>query len=336
MRVLLSLLLGSSFFQVGTNAEELSVGAYYYPWYDSDGRHWEQGYEGVSEGKKPAAGEYSSRSAEVVRQHLSWSENLGIDHWICSWWGPNSWEDVTVRDYVLPILDSSETSLKFCMLYESAGLLGMNAEEGIELSSRSIQTRFAEHFAYLAQTYFSHDRYVRVNGKPVVYLYLSRCFTGEYSDALQLVREVVARYNFELYLVGDEVYWGEPDATRIATLDAITAYNMHGPAEFADLEDWTPFVKRSEEVYERYRNVAKRFGVHFVPGILPGFDSRESGGDHYAIPRTIFPAYREMARRQLDSDLNTVVITSFNEWHEGTQLEPFEGDTVEPVFSDGE
>ncbi|MEM1443846.1 MAG: glycoside hydrolase family 99-like domain-containing protein [Verrucomicrobiota bacterium] len=332
MRIFLSLLLGSSVLAASMEAEELSVGAYYYPWYDSDGRHWNQGYEGASAGQKPAAGEYSSRSKEVVRSHVKWTEELGIDHWICSWWGPNSWEDVTMRDYVVPTIENLEADLKFCLLYESAGLLGMNEGEEIELDSRSVQTRFAEHFAYLAQTYFAHEQYLKIDGKPVVYLYLSRCFSGNYAGALQLVREVVARYDFEIYLVGDEVYWGEPDEARIATMDAITSYNMHGPPEFAALQDWAPFLERSEEVYDSYRRTAKRLGVGFVPGVMPGFDSRDSGGNHYPIPRTIFPQFRELAIRQLDPRLKTIVITSFNEWHEGTQLEPFEGESVERVF----
>ncbi|MEM9017058.1 MAG: glycoside hydrolase family 99-like domain-containing protein [Verrucomicrobiota bacterium] len=336
MRFLLLLLVFALRVGSGAQAEELSVGAYYYPWYHSDGRHWEQGYEGVGEGKRPAAGEYSSRSPEIVRQHLDWSRALGIDHWICSWWGPGSWEDETIRDYLLPAAEKAESDWKFCLLYEAGGLLGLHPEKGISFDSRSAQRRFAEHFAYLARNYFSHDRHLKIGGKPVVYLYLSRCFSGDYAEALRLAREVVSRYGFELYLVGDEVYWGEPDEARIATLDAITSYNMHGPMEFADSDDWSLFLQKSEEVYERYRKLAERLGIGFVPGIMPGFDSRDSGGGHYPIPRTVFSGFRELAKRQLDPKLKTIAITSFNEWHEGTQLEPREGEMIERVFAGSE
>ena len=53
MRALLAFLLGIGL--TGSAGESsLSVGAYYYPWYHDDGRHWSQGYEGVSKDLKPA------------------------------------------------------------------------------------------------------------------------------------------------------------------------------------------------------------------------------------------------------------------------------------------
>ena len=315
--------------------DDTTVSAYYYPWYDAEGRHWELGYEGKKEGRGPVAGEYDSRSPELIRKHLELSRGFGIDNWVCSWWGPDSWEDITLRQHVLPSLAAAEKRGEepptFCVFYEAAGLLGLDPAAGIAFDSAK-SNLFASHFRFLADHYFPHPAYRRIDGKPVVYLYLSRTFSGDYPRALAAVRAIGLARGFELFLVGDEVYWGEPDPERIRLYDAVTPYNMHGPTGYAGLTDWAPFLADCDAVYTRWREVATALGVGFIPGVMPGFDSR--GVDptaHYVIPRQLrpgagplstFEAMSEMAKKHLDPSLREVTITSFNEWHEGTQIEP--------------
>ncbi|MDF1741770.1 MAG: glycoside hydrolase family 99-like domain-containing protein [Verrucomicrobiales bacterium] len=312
--------------------EDLSLGAYYYPWYHSDGRHWEDGYNGLSQGLKPALGEYSSRSAKTLVNHIEWSKQLGIDHWICSWWGRGSWEDETLRHHVGPALESSAPAApKLCLFYESPGTLSFDPDKGINFDLPQNTRQLVEDFDYLARHYFNQPNYLKINGRPVLYLYLSRTFTGDYENAIALARTAAQAQGFNPFLIGDEVFWGAPDTHRISCFDAITAYNMHGPAHFAELSDWNIFLEETEAVYANYREIAKSLKVGFIPGVLPGFDARDASGDYYVIPRSLSPqsapgstlkAFLDLARRQTDPDLKTIVITSFNEWHEGTQIEP--------------
>lgn len=307
------------------------VSAYYYPWYGADGRHWDLGYAGRDTGQGPALGRYDSRAEETIRRHIAWSAEFGIDNWIASWWGPGSWEDETLLRHVLPALGkmaaAGQPAPTLCLLYESEGLLGLDPERGIEFNEEKIRA-FSDHFRHLAEHYFAHPSYQRVGGRPVVYLYLSRTYTGDFARALATARAVAEARGFRVYLIGDEIYWGEPDARRIGYLDAITAYNLHGPTEWAGLEDWTGFVEACGAVHVRYRDVATPLGTAIVPGLIPGFDT---GGRHYTIPRVLKPgagpdslleAMAAMAARHIDERLGHVAITSFNEWHEGTQVEP--------------
>lgn len=329
-KVLLAL-SASVLFGVQAHSEDVSVGAYYYPWYDSDGRHWDSGYDGKLANLKPSLGEYSSRDPKVISQHLNWSNDLGIDHLICSWWGPQSWEDETLLRHVLPVIEDQEEAPQFCLLYETAGILGLDPDVGIDFDLRGNSRKLGEHIHYLARNYFSHPSYLKVDGKPVIYLYLSRTFTGDYAEGLENARTVAESLGFELFFVGDEVYWGAPDKERIVQFDAITSYNMHGPEAFSHLTDWNEFLSETESIYQQYREVARELKVGFIPGVLPGFDSRGASGDHYPIPRSLnqdlpgnstLKAFLDLAGRQLDPKLKTIAITSFNEWHEGTQLEP--------------
>jgi hypothetical protein len=80
-------------------------------------------------------------------------------------------------------------------------------------------------------------------------------------------------------------------------------------------------------------------GVKFFPSCAPGFNDRairRRCEDHPVLPRRIekdgdpaslFRAtFVDTALRNLDPELPLTVITSFNEWHEDTQLEPTRGD----------
>lgn len=310
-------------------ADEVHLSAYYYPWYDSDGRHWREGYQGEGSDAAPAAGEYSSRDPKVIAEQLRLSRESGIRTWIASWWGQGSWEDHTLLDHVLPVLESQDTSdpLTLCLLIETAGLFRMDPDKGIEFDHDAAGT-LAGQFRHIADRYFGSNIYRRIDDRPVVYFYLSRTFSGDYVGALARARAVAEAKGFKVYLVGDEVYWGDPDPERIACFDAITSYNMHGPTPYAGSTDWTGFVSDCGEVYAKYREVAAGLKVHFIPGILPGFDTR---GRHYTIPRELFPgagpgstlaAFVAMARDHLDPALPAIDLTSFNEWHEGTQIEP--------------
>lgn len=325
-------LLGLGIFEVPIRSEEpasIHVSAYYYPWYGSDGRHWREGYDGIDRDDGPELGLYDSNSAEVIRQHLEWSREFGIDNWIVSWWGTDSREDDTLRESILPEMTDETT---FCLLYETQGILGLDPERGIEFGEKEI-AQFAQDFRYFARNYFSHPNYYRIEGRPVVYLYLSRTFSGDYHQALARARAVCEAQGFSVYLVGDEVFWGKPDRERIAALDAVTSYNMHGPLQFSGASDWTEFIDESGVVFSQNRVIADKEGVDFIPGILPGFDARGLGPNnpHYVIPRVLKPgadsvsflkAQGELAKDHLDPELRAVAVTSFNEWHEGTQIEP--------------
>jgi hypothetical protein len=64
--------------------------------------------------------------------------------------------------------------------------------------------------------------------------------------------------------------------------------------------------------------------VHLLcaPSVGPGFDARRS--EHLATtkPRRAGATYDHMWRAAIASHADRVTITSFNEWHEGTQIEP--------------
>ncbi len=309
---------------------EYLIGCYYYPWYDYN-RHWQEGYlrKKLLIPQLPHFGEYSSRNPVVIQNHIAWSLNYNIDHWIVSWWGPQSWEDYTILDYILPQLNSS--NLKYCLFYETSGRLG---EPPINFDNPNVVNTFISDFIYIAQNHFNKPSYFFYNNRPVVFVYLTRTFTGNYTGAINSMRTALQNLGYNIFLVGDEVYWGTPNQTRIACFDAITSYNMHGPSEYAGYPANTNFLKNVSSKFAEYKSAANALGVGFIPKAMPGFNDRavRLGANHYAIPNqykqnwnhtTTFRRSLITSKIHLDNQIGRwIAINSWNEWHEDTQIEP--------------
>ena len=67
---------------------------------------------------------------------------------------------------------------------------------------------------------------------------------------------------------------------------------------------------------------AHAVGILCAPSVGPGYDARRATGDLRLKPRAHGRTYDSMWRAALAADADLVTITSYNEWSEGTQIEP--------------
>ena len=66
---------------------------------------------------------------------------------------------------------------------------------------------------------------------------------------------------------------------------------------------------------------AQRLHLLCAPSVGPGYDARRGDGDPRVKPRRNGETYDAMWRAAIQARADRVTITSFNEWHEGTQIE---------------
>ena len=59
-----------------------------------------------------------------------------------------------------------------------------------------------------------------------------------------------------------------------------------------------------------------------LPSVGPGFDAQRATGEPRVKARSDGATYDSMWQAAIGSGADAVTITSFNEWHEGTQIEP--------------
>src|SRR5205823_7330104 len=67
---------------------------------------------------------------------------------------------------------------------------------------------------------------------------------------------------------------------------------------------------------------AHRAGLVCAPSVGPGYDALRGNGDTHFRPRNGGSTYDAMWHAAIHSGADRITITSYNEWHEGTQIEP--------------
>ena len=294
------------------------VGAHYYPWYFP--QKWT--LEPVCD--TPQLGHYDSGDRAVARRHVQWAKQAGLDFFMVSWINSTGREDQNFRQAVLPEIEKQD--FRFCFHYETA--IGLKFQAGKErLDFDRIQPdgsragdQFVADFDYLADTYFKRKNHRTFNGKAVVQIYLVREMdhAGPY---LTQVRDRLRKRGIELYLIADIVFWAPPDSYDWAFLkehfQAVTAYNMY---------DRPAFLNSVQAQFQACDRKARENGLAFIPSVMPGYDdTRLRGRDRTTFDRdrgSFYRSFWKIASPFVSADQPFLVITTFNEWHEGTELEP--------------
>jgi hypothetical protein len=104
-------------------------------------------------------GPYDSLDPELIEAQIRLAQGAGIDGFITSWWGPGEREDKG-----------------FAMLLEEAEELGFRASiyfESVRPSDRPVLTALdvAMELEYVLETYGGSEAFLRLWGKPVVFVY---------------------------------------------------------------------------------------------------------------------------------------------------------------------
>jgi glycoprotein endo-alpha-1,2-mannosidase len=305
------------------------VGAYYYPWYGAfPGRHsWNDTLRAkLVPPQPPSLGYYSSRSSATIQGQIDQSHRGNIDFWAMSWWGPSPADNSTIRNNILTNPRASE--LQYAIHYESTGRLG-------SFDSPNFSNLVPE-FQYLAQNYFSNPNCLRINGRPVVSPYLTRAYfnTQTGRDAVANLRQTMtSQFGIDPYRVGDDVFPGQTNATRASLWDAITDFDVYGSTLQANGSTMAA-VNSLASQFASAKQVAQSVNVGFIPSVSPGFNDTAVRSGHQAASRylTDFPGAVEgslfsaeltqAALPNLDPAANKILMVStFNEWHEDTQIE---------------
>jgi hypothetical protein len=322
-----------------TCSSSVLVGAYYYPWYYNDFHHCEKSSHlraQLSPKQEPVLGQYNDRDTSTIRQHLQWCLQYNIHLWVTSWWGPGKREDVTTSA-IFEYLESCQPAhFQLAIFYESKGRIKERPKKSGNYDTSSVK----QDLHYIAETYFGRPNYLRIDGKPVLFIYLTRTLAkqGILQYVVALMREGAqqAGYN-DVYIVGDHAFGKAPKDQCVPALDvlqAVTNYDVFGSMKrpfYAGNESVNAFRQQQEE----WKDVANNQGCGFIPSVTPGFNNLVNKNlieiSYGPMSRrltekdkegSLFGALLQNAMTLVDPNVNILMITSFNEYHEDSQIEP--------------
>jgi hypothetical protein len=271
------------------------------------------GHEEIASVDWPLAGLYDSDDREIVRWHIRLAQAAGIDAFLVDWWGPGDWQRVprltqfSFEDVVLPI--AAEEGFRVALMDETAQFRG----NWDEVKAWAVE--------YLSR-YKDHPAYLRIDGKPVYYLYqvpFNPSLTPEkFADLRDHVEERVGAVYWIVDAIANGV--GEfriPEQWR--PVDGIDAFSFYGT--FSIFREY-----KYEDLVPRYRRVVEQAhaaGKKMVLPVHPGHDNaREGNPNRFKMPRREGETLRGYLRAATEAGADFVMVTSFNEWPETTGVEP--------------
>ena len=297
------------------------VHIFYYGWYanpkfDGGYQHWNHpivphwidttwnnlgsysGGEDIGSNYYPFLGCYSSNDPEVISKHMAWMKEAGVGVVAVSWWGKASVSDNTVMTF-LDIAQQNGLKITFHIepIYKTIG-------------------QFKEHLEYLLTYYLSHPAVFRYNGKPLYYIYDSgKLKYPEWHKLLSKEGESSIR-NTKLDAIFIGHWEREHDGGFIVQSGFDGFYTYYGNEDFMFGSNSTNWSALSAFAHEN--------NLLFIPCPAPGYvDTRiRPWNSRCTKDRNNGSYYEHMFVNAINADPDFIAITSFNEWHEGTQIEP--------------
>jgi glycoprotein endo-alpha-1,2-mannosidase len=295
---------------------------FYYAWYgtpavDGSWRHWNHevlapdgsgtgtaypGGDDIGSNFFPDGGPYSSNDPVTLDRHMKQIRLAGAGVVCVSWWGEGSFSDRAVPG-----------------LLEAARSNGMKVAFHIEpFEGRTAETT-RRAIRYLIDSYGSHPAFYRTDRfdeRPIFYIYDSYLVPpAEWATVLSQDGAATIRgTKYDSIVIGLWVNEDDGDAIEAAGFDGFyTYFAIDGFTYGSTPDNWAQMTQWAWE-----------HDMIFVPCIGPGYDDTRirpwNAGNRRDRERGEY--LQRMFNRAFAASTPFLGITSFNEWHEGTQIEP--------------
>ncbi|HMF32851.1 MAG TPA: hypothetical protein VKK79_15615 [Candidatus Lokiarchaeia archaeon] len=263
--------------------------AFYYLWYSASD------YWPARTADTPLLGNYDSGNVSVMRTHIQWAKVANITGFICSWWG----RDQTDTNFAT-LLNLSETDpachMNLTVYYETYGHSG-------DVIERDLQ--------YILETYGSSPNFLKLNGTPVIFIYIPGTVPV---STWASVFSNLSDQGLHGYFIGDT-----NDPSYFWVFSGVHTYNPL--LQVLTGNDLAAFDRQGATEAHAYQL------IHCAT-VTPGYDDRKIRSPGYYLPRAGGTTYAQIWQAALTSGTDWVLITTFNEWWEGTQIEPSVNDSV--------
>lgn len=274
----------------GQSTGDPLVLAFYYSWFDE--ATWT--YDKLSD--LPAE-PYVSRDRGVMGRHIDQARRAGIDALLLAWYGPGGGPNQTETNLIAMLDEAQARGYKIGVLFETTSpFFGGTGDATAALQ-------------HLLATHANHPAYLRADGRPVIFFWRPTRFG---LDSWRAMRNQVDP-NYNSIWISEGV-----DTSYLALFDGHHLYsNTWNPP--ADLNAVN--AKFAAQVAQ----AGQRLGATklWVATVMPGYDDvRIRGRGGLAKDREGGAYFERSWNAAIASNPSWIVINSFNEWPEGSFIEP--------------
>jgi glycoprotein endo-alpha-1,2-mannosidase len=276
--------------------------AFYYPWYGPS-QHWGKvdaaRHDIEASRDYPIKGAYDSHDPTLIAWQISLAQAHGITGFIASWWGRGTYEDQAVP---LMLQSAEQSQFKVTIYWETA------PGSGYDQTDQAV-----DDLTYVLKHYGTSSAFLKVDGKPVIFVY-GRVMSQVPPPAWP---EIIGRARAK---AGDFLLIADGYSERNARLfDGLHTYNICGEVKGkspAELRAW------AATHYTNATKLAREHGRIACVTIIPGYDDTKIRHPGLKADRLDGRVYRVLWDEAINAKPDWVLITSWNEWHEGSEIEP--------------
>ena len=231
-------------------------------------------------------------------RHIAQAQGAGIDALVVSWYGP--WGGA-----------NNQTESNFAQMLDVANNRGFKLALDVEVTSPFVggSGSVVEMLRHALDVHANHPAYLRVDGKPVLFFWRQQRFSP---GTWQSIRDQVDPGHNSIWIAEgvDMSYQSVFDGHHLYTV------TWNPPTDVsATANKFSRWVQQARERYGSYR--------YWVATAMPGYnDTRTGRGNAFARGREDGAYYAQTWQAAINSNPDWVIITSFNEWPEGTYIEP--------------
>ncbi len=286
--------------------------AHYMPWYEAKpiaprwGWHWTMnhfdpdrqvdGKPQIASHYSPLIGPYDSSDPHLLEYHFLTMKLAGIDGVIVDWYGLTDFRDYATlhRNTTRALQQAERLKMKFAICYEDQTITAL--AEANRLAPTDRVRHAADEIRWLGKYWFNSPSYVRLDSKPLLLSFGHAGLTDdEWSRCLEQAETPVA-------------YFSEHRRRAAAV----------GPF------DW-PIPKEPLRAVDRFY-ADPQTGPRFIPVAFPRFvdiyAEAKVGPGYGRFDDDGGKTFRELLKRGLTANVPAVQIATWNDWGEGTMIEP--------------
>jgi len=279
-----------------TAQSERMVLALYYPWYGLD--TWSDPVLSDT-----PAEPYFGTDPDAIARHVRWAKDAGIDVLVSAWFGPR---------------DNNPTEDAFRTLLDAAAAQRMRAAIMLETDNPDFFPSYEaqrDALAYALSVHAQHPAYLRQDGRPVVFVWRPR---GIIAGASRVNRDgpaaVQAWNNLRDEIDPDRSAMFIAETESPSYLDAFEGMFFYNVAALPD----------PASLLARLGSTTHGLGKLWIGTAMPGYDDSRllDRPGRFAVDRQDGAFFQRTFDAAAASDPDWMMITSFNEWVEGSQIEP--------------